>query len=106
MTSLTFDNWWFHGLISSFLNVKWTSESKPQITLESRKTWKKLAKVIDLIWPQMSSVDLRRNGWPVEIISATCDYMSTFISLAKTAMLASYMPRNAFSPDKTPVMTP
>ena len=30
-------------------------------------------------------------------MSTTWYYMSTFISLAKTAMFASYVPRNAFS---------
>ena len=55
------------------------------------------AKVIDLIWPQLTSVDLRRTGWPVECMRTTWYYMSTFISLAKTAMFASYVPRNAFS---------
>ena len=51
----------------------------------------------DLSWPRLTSVDLRRTGWPVECISATWYYMSTSISLAKTAMFASYVPRNAFS---------
>ena len=61
------------------------------------RTRKKSAKVIDLIWPQLTSVDLRRTGWPVECMSTTWYYMSRFISLAKTAMFASYVPRNAFS---------
>ena len=91
--------WWFHDVISSLLSVKWMSESKsaPQITLEGSRTRKKSAKVIYLIWPQLTSVDLRRTGWPVECMSTTLYYMSTFISLAKTAMFASYVPRNAFS---------
>ena len=91
--------WWFHDVISSLLSAKWMSESKsaPQITLEGSRTRKKSAKVIDLIWPQLTSVDLRRTGWPVECMSTTWYYMSTFISLAKTAMFASYVPRNAFS---------
>ena len=90
---------WFHDLISSLLSAKWMSESKPapQITLEGSRTRKKSAKVIDLIWPQLTSVDLRRTGWPVECMSTTWYYMSTFISLAKTAMFVSYVPRNAFS---------
>ena len=90
---------WFHDLISSLLSAKWMSESKaaPQITLEGSRTRKTSAKVIDLIWPQLTSVDLRRTGWPVECMSTTWYYMSTFISLAKTAMFASYVPRNAFS---------
>ena len=90
---------WFHDLISSLLSAKWMSESKsaPQITLEGSRTQKKSAKVIDLIWPQLTSVDLRRTGWPVECMSTTWYCMSTFISLAKTAMFASYVPRNAFS---------
>ena len=90
---------WFHDLISSLLSAKWMFESKsaPQITLEGSRTRKKSAKVIDLIWPQLTSVDLRRTGWPVECMSTTWNYMSTFISLAKTAMFASYVPRNAFS---------
>ena len=89
---------WFHDLISSILSAKWMSESKsaPQITLEGSRTKKKSAKVIDLIWPQLTSVDLRRTGWPVECMSTTWYYMSTFISLAKTAMFASYVPRNTF----------
>ena len=89
---------WFHDLISSILSAKWMSESKSalQITSEGRRTRKKSAKVIDLIWPQLTSVDLRRTGWPVECMSTTWYYMSTFISLAKTAMFASYVPRNAF----------
>ena len=33
----------------------------------------------------------------VQVMSTTWYYMSTFISLAKTAMFASYVPRNAFS---------
>ena len=90
---------WFHDLISSPLSVKWMFDSKStsQITLKSSRTRKKSAKFIDLIWPQLTSVDLHRTGWPVESLSTTLDYMSTFISLAKTAMLASYVPRNAFS---------
>ena len=90
---------WFHDLVSSLLSAKWMSESKsaPQITLEGSRTRKKSAKVIDLIWPQLTSVDLRRTGWPVECMNTTWYYMSTFISLAKTAMFASYVPRNAFS---------
>ena len=90
---------WFHDLISSLRSVKWMSESKsaPHITLEGRWTWKKSAKVIYLIWPQLTSVDLRRTGWPVECMSTTWYCMSTFISLAKTSMFASYVPRNAFS---------
>ena len=64
--------------------------------LRKQQNSKKLAKVIELIWPQLTSVDLRRTGWPVESLS-TRDYMSIFISLAKTAMLASYVPRNTFS---------
>ena len=90
---------WFHNLISSLLSAKWMSESKsaPQITLEGSRTRKKSAKVIDLIWPQLTSVDLRRTGWPVECMSTTWYYVSTFISLAKTAMFASYVPWNAFS---------
>ena len=89
---------WFHDLISSILSAKWMSESKsaPQITLEGSTTRKKSAKFIDLIWPQLTSVDLRRTGWPVECMSTTWYYMSTFISLEKTAMFASYVPRNAF----------
>ena len=89
---------WFHDLISSILSAKWMSESKsaPQITLEGSRTRKKSAKNIDLIWPQLTSVDLRRTGWPVECMSTTWYYMSTFISLAKTAMFASYVPQNAF----------
>ena len=89
---------WFHDLISSIHSAKWMSESKsaPQITLEGRRTRKKSAKVTDLIWPQLTSVDLRRTGWPVECMSTTRYYMSTFMSLAKTAMFASYVPRNAF----------
>ena len=57
---------WSHDLSSSHLSVKWMSDSKsaPQITLESSGTRKKSAKVIDLIWPQLTSVDLRRTGWP------------------------------------------
>ena len=91
--------WWFHDVITSLLSAKWMSESKsaPQITLEGSRTRKKSAKVIDLVWPQLTSVDLRRTGWPVECMSTTWYYMSTFISLAKTAMFASYVPRNAFS---------
>ena len=90
---------WFHDLISSLLSAKCMSESKsaPQITLEGSITPKKSAKFIDLIWPQLTSVDLRRTEWPVECMSTTWYYMSTFISLAKTAMFASYVPRNAFS---------
>ena len=65
--------------------------------LRRSRTRKKSAKVIELIWPRLTSVDLRRTGWPVECISTTWYYMSTFISLAKTAMFASYVPRNAFS---------
>ena len=40
-----------------------------------------------------------QSGGLIQSISylTTWDYMSTFISLAKTAMLASYVPRNAFS---------
>ena len=64
--------------------------------LEGSRTRKKSAKVIDLIWPQLTSVDLHRTGWPVECLSTTWYYMSTLISLAKTAMFASYVPRNAF----------
>ena len=100
MTSLTLMTRWFHDLISSLLSAKWMSESKsaPQITLEGSRTRKTSAKVIDLIWPQLTSVDLRRTGWPVEeCMSTTWYYMSTFISLAKTAMFASYVPRNVFS---------
>ena len=90
---------WFHDLISSLLSAKWMSESKsaPKIALEGSRTRKKPAKVIDLIWPQLTSVDLRKNGWPVECMSTTWYSVSTFISLAKTAMFASYVPRNAFS---------
>ena len=90
---------WFHDLVSSLLSAKWMSESKsaPQITLEGSRTRKKSAKVIDLIWPHLTSIDLRRTGWPVECTSTTWYHMSTFISLAKTAMFASYVPRNAFS---------
>ena len=90
---------WLHDFISSLLSAKWMSESKsaPQITLEGSKTRKKSAKVIDLIWPQLTSVDLRRTGWPVECISTNWCYMSIFISLAKTAMFASFVPRSAFS---------
>ena len=90
---------WFHDLISSLLSAKLMSESKsaPQITLEGSRTRRKSAKVIDLIWPQLTSIDLRRTGWPVECMSTTWYYMSTFISLAKTAMFVSYVPRNAFS---------
>ena len=98
--SLTFDDpVVFHDLISSLFSEKWMSESKsaPQITLEGSRTRKKSAKVIDLIWPQLTSVDLRRTGWPVECMSTTWYYMSTFISLAKTAIFAGYVPRNAFS---------
>ena len=89
----------FHDLISSLLSAKWMSESKsaPQITLEGSRTRKMSAKVIDLIWPHLTSVDLRRTGWPVERMITTWYYMFTFISLAKTAMFASYVPRNAFS---------
>ena len=89
----------FHDVISSLFSAKWMSESRwaPQITLECSRTRKKSAKVIDLIWPQLTSVDLHRIGWPVECMSTTWYYMSTFISLAKTAMFASYVPRNAFS---------
>ena len=90
---------WFHDLISSLISAKWMSESKsaPQITLEGSRTRKKSAKVIYLIWPQLTSVDWRRTGWPVECMSTTWYYMSPFISLAKTAMFASYVPRNEFS---------
>ena len=35
--------------------------------------------------------------WWVSFFRTPCTYMSTFISLAKTAMFASYVPRNAFS---------
>ena len=89
---------WFHELISSLHSAKWIYESKsaPQITIEGSRTRKKSAKVIELIWPQFTSVDLRRTGWPVECMCTTCYYMSTFISLAKTAMFASYVPQNAF----------
>ena len=73
------------------------SKSPPQITLEGSRTRKKSAKIIDIIWPQLTSVDLRRTGWPVECMSTTWYYMSTFILLAKTAMFANYVPRNAFS---------
>ena len=65
--------------------------------LRKQQNSKKAANVIDLIWPLLTSVDLRRTGWPVESLSTTWDYMSTFISLAKTAMLASYVARNTFS---------
>ena len=80
---------WFHDLISSLLSAKWMSESKsaPQITLEGSRTRKNQKKLIDLIWPQLTSFDLRRTGWPVECMSSTWYYMSTLISLAKTAML-------------------
>ena len=51
----------------------------------------------DLNWPRLTSVDLRRTGWPVECMSTTWYYMPTSISLAKPAMFASYVPRKAFS---------
>ena len=96
----------FHDIISSHLSVKCMYDSKtaPQITFESGRTRKKSAKVIDLVCPQLTSVDLRRIGLPVECMSTTWYYMFTFI-LAKTAMLASYVPRNAFPNNMTPVMT-
>ena len=92
MTSLTFEDRWFYDLISSLLIAKWMSESKsaPQGTLEGSRTRKTSAMFIDLIWPQLTSVDLRRTGWPVECISTTWYYMSTFISLARTAMIANF----------------
>ena len=37
--------------------------------LRKQQNSKKSAKVIDLIWPQLTSVDLRRTGWPVESLS-------------------------------------
>ena len=82
---------WFHDFISNLLSAKWMSESKSahQITLEGSRTRKKSAKVIDLICPHMTSVDLRRTGWPVECMSNTWYYMSTFISIVKTAMFAT-----------------
>ena len=90
----------FHDIISSLLSAKWISESKsaPQVTLEGSRTRKKSAKVVDLIWPQLTSVDLRKTGWHMECMSTTWYYMSKFISLANTTMFASYVPRNAFSP--------
>ena len=63
----------------------------------SKKSRRMSLTSFDLIWPQLTSIDLRRTGWPVECTSTTWYHMSTFISLAKTAMFASYVPRNAFS---------
>ena len=89
---------WFLDLISSLLSAKWMSESKsaPQITLEGSRT-KKSAKVIDLIWSQLTSVDLRRTGWPVECMSTTWYYISTFISLVKRRCLQVMCYRTLFS---------
>ena len=87
---------WLHFKSSECKMNVWI-EAAPQITLEGSRTPKKSAKVIDLIWPQLTSIDLRRTGWPVECMSTTWYYMFTFISLAKTAMFAGYVPRNAFS---------
>ena len=83
---------WLHALISSHLSVKWMSDSKSatQIILESSRTRRKSAMIIDLVWPQLTSVDLHMTGLPVGCVSTTWYYMSTFISLAKTAMFASY----------------
>ena len=84
---------WFHDLISSLLSAKWMFESKsvPQITLECSRTkkvgkghWPHLTSV-DLSIPRQmrsTSIDLPRTEWPVESMSTTCDYMSTFIALA------------------------
>ena len=93
---------WFHDLILSHLSVKWMSDSKsaPQITLRSSRTQKSRQRSLasfDLSWPRLTRLTSGRTGWPVESMSTTWYYMSAFISLAKTAMLLSYVPRNAFS---------
>ena len=75
----------------------WIEISASNYLRRQKNSKKKSARVINLIWPQLTSVDLRRTGWPVECMSTTRYYMSTFISLAKTAMFAGYVPRNAFS---------
>ena len=64
---------WFHDFISSLLSVKWMSDSKSAhpITLESSRARKNSANVIGTIWPQLTSVDLWRTGWPVGIMSTT-----------------------------------
>ena len=74
------------------------NRNQRQITSEGSRTRKNSAKDIDLIWPQLTSVDLRRTRWHVKCMSNTWYYMSTFISisLAKTTMFANYVPQNAF----------
>ena len=86
---------WFHDLISSLLSLKWMSESKSasQITLEGRE----LEKVGKGHWPQLTSLTCVGPDDLWNACFTTWYHMSTFISLAKTAMFASYVPRNAFS---------
>ena len=70
--------------------TRWYQNSCSTFKIEDFIVEKPFGKILEF-W------HLRRTGWPVECMSTTWYYMSTFISLAKTAMLAGYVPRNAFS---------